>query len=179
MAWRKSRLAQTVEHPEESDNGLRTAAQPAGSESLLGMKNSSIAESVIVGIFDNAQDLDQADERLAAAGFEAKVYDEATVANEPDNLDPVGPAPVGAVLVPGAVPPEDSGGVESDLPMMVRAFKSDLVDYHLPDDVIEVYAAVLSHKGKLILVRAEPECAKHIIEILRECRASRINQHDE
>ena len=44
------------------------------------MKNSAKIESVIVGIFDNDQDLDQADERLAAEGFEGTVYDEAIVA---------------------------------------------------------------------------------------------------
>jgi hypothetical protein len=44
------------------------------------MRNSAKIESVIVGIFDNAQDLERAGERLAAAGFEDTVYDEAIVA---------------------------------------------------------------------------------------------------
>ena len=88
------------------------------------MKNSAKIESVIVGIFDNAQDLDQADERLAAAGFEGTVYDEAIVAEEPSNVDPVGPVPVGPVLAPGVVPTEDLGSVESDLPTSVMREKS-------------------------------------------------------
>ena len=141
------------------------------------MKNSETLESVIVGIFDNAQDLDQADKQLAAAGFEATVYDQSIVADEPDKTDPVGPVPVGPVLAPGVVPTEDLGSVESDMSTMVRAFKSHLADRHLPDDVIEAYAAAFSHKGKFILVRAEPECAKHVMAILRECRASRVNRH--
>jgi hypothetical protein len=98
----------------------------SGVRILLAMKNSAKIESVIVGIFDNAQDLDQADERLAAAGFEGTVYDEAIVAEEPSNVDPVGPVPVGPVLAPGVVPTEDLGSVESDLPTIVRAFKSIL-----------------------------------------------------
>ena len=143
------------------------------------MNNSAKTESVIVGIFDNGQDLDRALERLAAAGFEDTIFDEAVVAEEPGNVGPVGPVPVGPVLAPGVVPPaEGMGSVESDLPTIVRAFKSRLADYHLPDDVIEAYATALYHKGKFVLVRTEPECAKHVMEILQECRASRVNRHD-
>jgi hypothetical protein len=93
------------------DHRLKTAAQGTGFESLLAMKNSANLESVIVGIFDNSQDLARADERLAAAGFEGTVYDEAVVADEPGNAGPVGPVPVGPLLAPGVVPTEDSGGV--------------------------------------------------------------------
>ena len=150
----------------------------SGVRILLAMKNSAKIESVIVGIFDNAQDLDQADERLAAAGFEGTVYDEAIVAEEPSNVDPVGPVPVGPVLAPGVVPTEDLGSVESDLPTIVRAFKSHLADCHLPDDVIEAYATAFYHKGKFVIVRTEPECDKHVVKILRECGATRVNQHD-
>ena len=100
------------------------------------------------------------------------------MAEEPSNVAPVGPVPVGPVLAPGVVPTEGSGSVESDLPSIARAFKSHLADCHLPDDVIEAYATAFYHKGKFILVRTEPECAKHVMEILRECRASRVNRHD-
>ena len=139
------------------------------------MKNSANLETVVVGIFDNAQDLDRADEQLAAAGFEATVYDEAVVADEPGNAGPVGPVPFGPLLAPGAVPAEDSGGVEADL--SIPAFKSRLSDCQLPDDVIDAYATAFHHKGKFVLVRTEPECAKHVIEILRDCHASRVNRH--
>ena len=36
--------------------------------------------TTIVGIFDNGRDMDQAVERLAAAGFEDTVYDQAIAA---------------------------------------------------------------------------------------------------
>jgi hypothetical protein len=136
------------------------------------MKNSS----VIVGIFDNTEDLDRADKRLAAAGFDGTVYDEAVVADEPGNLGPVGPVPVGPLLAPGVVPAKDSGGVEPDL--SVTGFRSHLADCHLPDDVIDAYATAFHRRGKFVLVRTEPECAKHVMEILEECHASRVNRHD-
>ncbi len=73
--------------------------------------------TTIVGIFDNGRDMDQAVERLAAAGFDDTVYDEAIVAEEPGKLATVAPIPVvGPVLVPGAIPPQASGSVEADLP---------------------------------------------------------------
>jgi len=49
----------------------------------------------IVGIFDNARDLDKAVERLARAGFDDAVYDEALVEGEAGN----GGGPV--VFAPG------------------------------------------------------------------------------
>ena len=42
--------------------------------------------TTIVGIFDNARDLDKAVERLTRAGFEDTVYDEAIVAEETSNV---------------------------------------------------------------------------------------------
>ena len=45
--------------------------------------------TTIVGIFDNARDLDKAVGRLARAGFEDSVYDEAIVAGEPGNFGAV------------------------------------------------------------------------------------------
>jgi hypothetical protein len=136
------------------------------------MKNSA-QDSVIVGVFDNGQDLDRAVERLAAAGFEGTVYDKTIVAEQ---LGKAGP--VGAVLAPGVVSAEGLDSVQSDLPPIISAFKSHLADWHLPDDVVEAYATAFYHEGKFVLVRTEPECAKHIMEILRECAASRVNRHD-
>jgi hypothetical protein len=130
-------------------------------------------ESVIVGIFENAHDLDRADKELAAAGFEAHVYDEAVIADQSCDVTPVS---VGPVLAPG-VASTDNLGVESGLPA-IQAFKSQLADYRLPDEVIDAYVGAFSHKGRFIVVRTEPECAKHIVRILEECRASRVNQHD-
>ena len=42
--------------------------------------------TTIVGIFDNARDLDKAVERLSRAGFEDTVYDEAIVSEELGNV---------------------------------------------------------------------------------------------
>jgi len=120
----------------------------------------------IVGIFDSARDLDEAVERLAAAGFEDTVYDEAIVAEEP------------GILGPGAVEARGLGKVEPDLLTVVRAFKAHLADYHLPDDVIEAYATTFYHKGKFVLVRTDSERAEKALEILRECGATRVNRHD-
>ncbi|MGA7901542.1 MAG: hypothetical protein WCC08_14775 [Terrimicrobiaceae bacterium] len=131
-------------------------------------------ETVIVGILDNSQDLERADKQLAAAGFEATVYDEAIAAEEPVGVSPV---PVGPMLAPGTVPREDLDTAESDVPAM-SAFKSHLAECQLPDEVIEAYATAFSHKGKFVVVRVEPECAKHVMEILEECSASRVNRHD-
>ena len=49
------------------------------------------------------------------------------------SVAPVGPVPVGPVLAPGVVPAEVAGSVERDVPNIVRAFKSHLADYDLPD----------------------------------------------
>jgi hypothetical protein len=104
------------------------------------MKSDAKTRSVTVGIFDNVQDLERAVERLAAAGFEDTLYDEAIVALDAGNLAPVGPVPMGGVLAPGVVATAVSGSIKPDLPTIVRAFKSHLADYHFPDQVIEDYA---------------------------------------
>jgi hypothetical protein len=80
------------------------------------MTNTAKIRSVTVGIFDNAHDLEQAVAQLASAGFDGTaVYDEAIVAQEPGNVAPVGPVPVGPVLAPGVVPAEVAGSVERDV----------------------------------------------------------------
>jgi hypothetical protein len=155
---------------------LETTAQGAGFEYLLTMKATAKIKCVVVGIFDNAQDLERAVERLAASGFEDTIYDEAIVAQEPSNVVPVGPIPVGPVLAPGVVPAEGSG--KADLPTIVQAFKSHLSDYHLPNQVIEAYATTFYHGGKFVLVRTHPERDEQVVQILRKCGASRVNRHD-
>ena len=136
------------------------------------MTNTAKIRSVTVGIFDNAQDLERAVERLA----EDTVFDEEIVAQEPANAAPVGPVPVGPVLAPGVASAEVSGSVEPDLPIIVRAFKSDLADYHLPDEVIEAYATTFYHKGKFVLVRTHPQRDEEVVKILWKCGASRVNR---
>jgi hypothetical protein len=160
---------------------LRTTAQGTGSESLE-MTNTAKIRSVTVGIFDNAHDLEQAVAQLASAGFDGTaVYDQATMAQEPGNGAPVGPVPVGPVLAPGVVPAEVAGSVERDVrdvPNIVRAFRSHLADYDLPDQVIEAYTTTFYHGGKFVLVRTHPQRDEQVVKILRRCGASRVNRYD-
>ena len=156
---------------------LRTTAQGAGFESSLEMANTAKIRSVTVGIFDNAHDLEQAVAQLAGAGFDGTaVYDEAIVAKEPGDVAPVGP-----VIAPGVVPAEAAGSVERDVrdvPNIVRAFKSHLADYDLPDQVIEGYTTTFYHGGKFVLVRTHPQRDEQAVKILRQCGASRVNRYD-
>jgi hypothetical protein len=130
--------------------------------------------TTIVGIFDNAGDLDQAVEGLAKAGIEDTVFDEAIVAGEAGNVGSVfGP---GSSLAPGiTVKPELSP--KPDRHTVIRVFKAHLADYRLPDEVIEGYATTFYHKGKFVLVKTDPQRAEQVIQILRECRASQVNRH--
>ena len=136
--------------------------------------------TTIVGIFDNARDLDKAVERLARAGFEDTVYDEAIVAEEPSNAGPM-------VFAPGYAPAMVWGSAEPTLKpkpdrharhAIVEAFKAHLADYHLPNDVIAAYATTFFHNGEFVLVRTDSERAEQVMEILRECGATQVNRHD-
>ena len=133
--------------------------------------------TTIVGIFDNARDLDKAIQRLARAGFEDTVYDEAIVAGEAVSVGP-------PVFAPGSAPAVVWGSAEPALPSkpdrytIVRAFKAHLAHCHLPNEVIEAYATSFYHNGEFILVRTDTERAKQVMEILRECGATRANRHD-
>jgi hypothetical protein len=157
-----------------SDSKFGKAAPRPRCDSLLVTKDSGKTESVIVGVFDDSQDLEEADKRLAAGGFEGTVYDEAVGADESCEVTPVA---VGPVLAPSVAPTDGSGERESDLPG-IDAFRSHLAECHLPDDVIEAYATAYAHEGRFLVVRTEPECVKYVTEILQDCRASRVDQHD-
>jgi len=65
-----------------------------------------------------------------------------------------------------------------DLYTIVRAFKAHLAHCHLPNEVIEAYATSFYHNGEFILVRTDTERAGQVMEILRECGATRANRHD-
>jgi len=91
--------------------------------------------------------MDRAVERLAAAGFDDTVYDEAIVKEEPGSVDPAIPT-----LAPRSSPEVVLGSDEPNLlpkrdkQTIVRAFKSQLADYHLPNEVIEAYATTFYHR---------------------------------
>jgi hypothetical protein len=141
---------------------------------LVAMKDPANLESVIVAVFDNSQDLEEADKRLTAEGFGGVVYDEAVGAEESCEVTPVA---VGPMLAPSVAPTDSSGGRESDLPA-IDAFRSYLAECRLPEDVIEAYATAYAHRGRFLVVITEPECIKYVMTILQECRASRVDQHD-
>ena len=131
-------------------------------------------ESVVVGIFDNSQDLERADKRLAAAGFEGAIYEESVGAEESCDVNPVA---VGPVLAPTVVSTDKSGSRESEV-SGVDLFRSHLADCRLPNEVIDAYATAFAHQGRFLVARTEPECVKYIVAILQECHASRVDQHD-
>lgn len=143
----------------------------------LGSSKGSNQKSTIVGIFDNAHDLDRALERLARAGFEDTVYDEAIVGEEPANLGTL-------VFAPGQATPVAWSNIgptpslrKPEVQTVVRAFKAHLADYQVPAEVIEAYTTTFSHKGEFVLVRADAR-AGQAVEILRESGATRVTRHE-
>jgi hypothetical protein len=155
--------------------------------------------SVTVGIFNKIQDLERAVERLAAAGFEDTLYDEAIVALHAAN---VAPGWMELELVPGvfvelsgsvdaevsssvdaevssSVDAEEiSSSVEPDLPTIVRAFKLHLADYHMSDEAIEDYAMAFYREGKVVLVKTGRPGDKEVVRILLKCGALQANRFD-
>jgi hypothetical protein len=139
------------------------------------MKTISKVQCIIVGIFDNAWDMDQAVERLAAAGFDDTVYDEAIVKEEPGSLDPAVPT-----LAPRLVLGSDEPNLlpKRDKHTIARGFKAHLADYHLPHEVIEAYATTFYHGGKFVLVKTDAERAEQVMKMLQGCGATRVDRHE-
>jgi hypothetical protein len=133
--------------------------------------------TTIVGIFDDTWNVEKAVERLAAAGFEDTVYDEAIVAEQPGSA---GAIPTRA---PGSAPEMVLGSgapnllSKADRHAILQAFKAQLGHYHLPHEVIEAYATAFLHNGKFLLVRTDAERAEQAMKILRDCGATRVNRH--
>jgi hypothetical protein len=126
----------------------------------------------VFGIFDNDWGMHQAVERLAAAGFDDILYDEPIVPECTGNVAPV--------FTPGSAPPVvvDSSGSppKANLRTIVRAFQTHLAQYHLSDEMIEDCAMAFYRNSKFVLVRTGSRHAKQVIEILRECGASRVRR---
>jgi hypothetical protein len=133
--------------------------------------------TTIVGIFDDAWNVEKAIEQLAAAGFEDTVFDEAIVAEQPGSA---GAIPFRA---PGSAPERVLGSEapnmlsKPDRNTIVQAFKAQLGQYNLSSDVIGGYATAFIHDGKFILVKTDPERAEQAMKILRECNATRVTRH--
>ena len=147
---------------------------------------------VTVGIFEKVEDLKRAVERLAAAGFEDILYDETIVARDTGNVAAVS---MDFELVPGVFaealssaepdlptgsvePTSPTGSVEPALPTLIQAFKSYLVDYHVPDEVMDDYAMAYYHEGKVVLVKTHVQRDKEAVRILLKCGALQANRFD-
>jgi hypothetical protein len=134
------------------------------------------AMKTIVGIFDNARDLEKAIERLARAGFEDTVYDEAIVRGEPAGGGL-------SVFAPGFSPPQDASPELRPKPgqhaqhAIVETFRGHLAKHGVPADVIDTYAVTFNHDGEFLLVKTGAERAEQAMEILRTCGATRVNSH--
>jgi hypothetical protein len=136
--------------------------------------------TTVVGIFDAAEQVEDAVNRLATAELDATVVDENSLAQEPGSVDPIKPAVVpGATAeiiagkdAPNLIPKRDKNALD-------RAFRTRLdEDYGLADDVIDAYATSFAHNGRFVLVRASGKDADRAVEILRTAGASRVSKHD-
>jgi hypothetical protein len=134
--------------------------------------------TTIVGIFDDAWNVEKAIEQLAAAGFEDTVYDEAILAEQPGSA---GAIPFRA---PGSAPEKVLGEnapnliSKPDRRIIVEAFKAQLGRHNLSHDVINGYATAFIHDGKFILVKTDAERAEQAMKILGDCNATRVVRHD-
>ncbi len=113
--------------------------------------------TIIVGIFDNPQNLDQTIMKLAEQGFEDTVFDESIVAQEK------------------GVSRLDAEHKDA----LLASFKKHLLkDYHVPEEVINGYATSFLHGGKFVVVKTNAKGAEQAMEIMRGGSASRVNRHD-
>lgn len=131
--------------------------------------------NVVVGIFDDESDLDNAIRRLAERGFEDTVYDQSIVDQEIDDGVPM--------LVPAtsSTPGEIGtfgGHMGHDRAANARLFKAHLEDeFHLSSKLAESYATTFFHDGKFVIVKVKNDRATEVMDILRACNASQVNQH--
>jgi hypothetical protein len=132
--------------------------------------------TTIVGIFDNTRDMEQAVVRLAEAGLEDAIYNDAILAQETENVGPIVASGAAQPVLARSVRPDSPG--KPNIDTIIRAFKRHLANYHLPSDVINAYATTFLHGGKFILVKADPQRSEQVISILRQCGASRATPHD-
>jgi hypothetical protein len=113
--------------------------------------------TIVVGIFDNHQDLDRAIVNLAEKGFEDTVFDESIVAQE-----------MGVTKLQ----PQHQHA-------LVAAFKKHMLkDYHVPQEVIAGYASSFIHDGKFVVVKTDTKRAPDAVETMQSSGASRVNRHD-
>jgi len=131
--------------------------------------------NVVVGIFDQERDLENAIRRLAEHGFDETVFDQSIIAQETGvNVLPTGTF---AGSIAGQV---GTFGVQTghDQAANTKLFKDHLKDdFHLPAEVVESYATSFMHDAKFVIVRVKKEQAQEVVDILRASKASKVNQH--
>jgi hypothetical protein len=142
------------------------------------VSKNQIAMTTVVGIFDDAWSVEKAIDRLAAAGFEDTVLDEAIVAEQPGGIDASRPVRASG-SAPDVVLGNDAPNLlpKLDRNTIAQAFKSQLGRFHLPQDVINGYATAFLHNGKFVLVRTDDERAAQAMNILREAGSTRVARH--
>ena len=113
--------------------------------------------TIVVGIFDNPKNLDEAIVKLAEQGLEDTVFDESIVAQE------MGVSRLG---------PEHKNA-------LVTSFKKHLLkDYHVSAEVTNGYVTSFFHGGKFVVVKTNAKGAEQAMEIMRGNGATRVNRHD-
>jgi hypothetical protein len=134
-------------------------------------------KTTIVGVFDNAVDLDRGLTRLAGEGFKDVISDDGIVADE------VGGGGISAFVphmgqsVTWETREPDRKPRKASQSAVVKAFKEHLAQHRLSDDVIEGYAVTFYHDGKFVIVDADPKDAEKAMKIMVECGATRVNRH--
>jgi hypothetical protein len=132
--------------------------------------------TIIVGIFDDPDALDQTIERLADQGFKENVFDQSTVPREVGFHETL-------LFAPGARSAHGDFGApekvtEANRLEAVRVFKDHLIkDFHLPSEVIESYATSFYHEGKFVIVKTTARRAPEVMDIMRAGNASQVNRH--
>lgn len=131
--------------------------------------------NVVVGIFDEEHDLEIAVRHLAEHGFEDTVFEQSIIAQETGvNVMPTGTFSGSIMGQSGTF------GVQlnHDRTANTQLFKGHLKDdFGLSAEIVESYATSFQHDAKFVVVRVQSDRAEEVMDILQDCKASRVNQH--
>jgi hypothetical protein len=135
--------APIVQHLGQFEDRARKACGGASRRSgikVVSFPSNLVTMTTIVGVFDNARNLDKAVERLARAGFEDTLYDEAIVEGEAGNgggslvfAPGYAAAMVWGTAEPESRPKRSKHGQHT----IVEAFTAHLAEYDVPAEVIQ------------------------------------------
>ena len=133
-------------------------------------------KTTIISLFDDSLAMEKAINKLNEAGFQERVFDPATIAQE------VGHG-VSPTFTPGAGPTPGGVGLAHSYPEnsrdeIVRTFRNHLSDLHLSNDQIEGYVTNFAHGAKFVIVRTDKKRATEAMDILQAANASQVNRHD-